>query len=444
MYQIPNLRAVFIVELTTKYIALLRKLIAMSPILFWFRNDLRLHDNPALWAAVQTQRPVVAVFVYDDVWMEGTWLDFKRCDRHRKAFLDASVLELKRQLMAMGGDLLVYKGDTVDVIHRVCAEVGVHAVYAQREFAAEEVAIEGRLAQLVTLELFWGNMLFAPHRAPFSIVNSPFYFTAFKNKVAGLLTGIEEAPTVTNMDFFEWGSIPMQSASYHPAPVADVGLVAGETEALRLMRDFVNDASFDGYILSREMFLCPNGSSGLSPYLAVGSLSVVRFYKTILELAGQRVAAQDSVAKLIDQLVWRDYYQWLFLRYGSKIFRPTGLRKVTPVMYDDFEAFDRWRNGQTGEPLIDALMGELLQTGLMSNRGRMVAAYYLSKVLSVNWLWGAYWFESQLVDFDVCNNYGNWAYQSGTGTDSRINRRFNIAKQVQKFDPNGTYLQKWG
>jgi deoxyribodipyrimidine photo-lyase len=88
-------------------------------------------------------------------------------------------------------------------------------------------------------------------------------------------------------------------------------------------------------------------------------------------------------------------------------------------------------------------MTEMNQTGLMNNRGRMVVSYYLSKVMGVNWLWGAQWFEAQLIDYDVCNNYGNWAYQSGTGTDSRINRRFNLEKQAQKFDSSGTYTKRW-
>jgi deoxyribodipyrimidine photo-lyase len=112
-------------------------------------------------------------------------------------------------------------------------------------------------------------------------------------------------------------------------------------------------------------------------------------------------------------------------------------------MYNDLEAFNMWKDAKTKHPLIDALMTELRETGFMSNRGRMLAAYYLSKVLKVNWLWGAQWFESQLIDYDVCNNYGNWAYQSGTGTDSRINRSFNLEKQIQKFDPDRKFINRW-
>ncbi|MFW6371761.1 MAG: FAD-binding domain-containing protein, partial [Bacteroidota bacterium] len=129
--------------------------------------------------------------------------------------------------------------------------------------------------------------------------------------------------------------------------------------------------------------------------------------------------------------------------YGHKFFTEKGLRKTQLDMYNDHEAFELWRNGNTGQPLIDALMHELMETGFMSNRGRMLVSFYLSKEMKVNWQWGAAWFESALVDYDVYSNYGNWAYQSGRGTDSRVNRRFNLSTQAKKFDSNGAYVQKW-
>ncbi len=112
-------------------------------------------------------------------------------------------------------------------------------------------------------------------------------------------------------------------------------------------------------------------------------------------------------------------------------------------MYNDYEAFEMWKTGKTGQPIIDALMHELNETGFMSNRGRMLVSFYLAKELRVNWQWGAAWFESMLIDYDVYSNYGNWAYQSGRGTDSRVNRKFNLETQTKKFDPRGSFIQKW-
>ena len=112
-------------------------------------------------------------------------------------------------------------------------------------------------------------------------------------------------------------------------------------------------------------------------------------------------------------------------------------------MYNDHQAFQLWLEGKTGEPIIDALMRQLKNTGFISNRGRMLVAFYLAKEMKVNWQWGAAWFESMLVDYDVCSNYGNWGYQSGRGTDSRVNRRFNLKKQTEKFDPEGRLRERW-
>jgi deoxyribodipyrimidine photo-lyase len=131
------------------------------------------------------------------------------------------------------------------------------------------------------------------------------------------------------------------------------------------------------------------------------------------------------------------------MRYGDKLFWLKGLRVSEPTMYNDVETFNIWREGRTGQLLVDALMRELKATGFMSNRGRMLVSFYLSKELKVNWQWGAAWFEYLLVDFDVYSNYGNWAYQSGRGTDSRVNRRFNLKKQAEKFDPSGTFVSRW-
>jgi deoxyribodipyrimidine photo-lyase len=151
----------------------------------------------------------------------------------------------------------------------------------------------------------------------------------------------------------------------------------------------------------------------------------------------------ESVQTLMEQLIWRDNFRYLFLRYGSKFFTTKGLRKSPPGMFDDREAFLRWKDGKTGQPLIDSLMRQLAITGFMSNRGRMLVSFFLAKEMKVNWQWGASWFESALLDYDVCSNYGNWAYQSGRGTDSRVNRRFNLEKQAAKFDPDGHFVEKW-
>jgi deoxyribodipyrimidine photo-lyase len=417
---------------------------AMQPILYWFRNDLRLHDNPALWAAQQTGAPIYTVFVFDELWLSPTSLGFDRCGPQRLAYWQNAVLALQEKLRAMGGDLHIFKGKSTAIIAKLSKQINASAVYASHEYAHEELEMEQAIARQLPLNLFWGNMLFLPNEMPYSPQDAPFYYTAFKNKFVGQGASRTETQEIVTLNFHRpqenfhgIDGITLQKNNH-------IIVDAGEEAALKRLNDITNGHLLDNYIDNRERFDADGITTLLSAHLAVGTLSARRVYNAVNATQSQQPLFDASVTKLNEQLVWRDYYRWLFLRYGKKIFRRTGLRTVTPVMYNDTEAFEKWRLGKTGQPLVDACMAELNQTGLMNNRGRMVASYYLSKVMGVNWLWGAQWFEAQLIDYDVCNNYGNWAYQSGTGTDSRINRRFNLEKQVQRFDPSNNYINHWG
>ncbi|MFT3738539.1 MAG: DASH family cryptochrome [Breznakibacter sp.] len=412
----------------------------MQPIIYWFRNDLRLHDNPALAAAVQSQRPVLFVYVFEEKWITGQYLGFRRCGANRLAFWEASVLAMRRQLRQMGGELHIFRGNSQDIIHTIAKKVNALAVYAQHEFAHEETELERLLAAQVNLQLFWGNMLFIPGTIALEVEKSPFYFSAFHRKVLSLKPHIGQTVTSTDIHFHR---TTIDIESYEPLSQAVLVHKAGEEEALSLLHNYLHSGHLIDYHLTRELFEGNGFSTLWSPYLSMGSLSVQRAFHQLEAVSDTNRALAPSVEKLKSQLIWRDYYRWLFLRYGKRIFRRTGLRTVTPLMHDDHDAFEAWRLGQTGNALVDALMRELMQTGFISNRGRMIASYYLSKEMKTNWLWGANWFESQLIDYDVCNNYGNWAYQSGTGTDSRINRRFNVVKQAEKFDPKGLYRNRW-
>ena len=286
-------------------------------------------------------------------------------------------------------------------------------------------------------------MLFAPNTIALSPDKSPFYYTAFKNKTALLKQQFPEVDTITRINFahINVNNLPIQPINIE-TDTHTQRFITGETNAIKSLENYINSPNITTYQQTRELFEGTNSSTQLSPFLATGSLSCNRLMNGLNSLHTNDPNTMASITKMKEQLIWRDYYRWLFLRYGNKIFRKTGLRTIVPQMYDDTECFDQWRLGETDHPLVNALMKELSQTGWMSNRGRMLAAYHLSKELKVNWLWGAQWFESQLIDYDVCNNYGNWAYQSGTGTDSRINRRFNLDKQIQKYDPDHKFINR--
>jgi deoxyribodipyrimidine photo-lyase len=147
---------------------------------------------------------------------------------------------------------------------------------------------------------------------------------------------------------------------------------------------------------------------------------------------------------LIFELLWRDYFRLIGKKHGNVIFQKGGiLGKPDKSWVDDERIFRIWANGDTGIPFIDANMRELSATGFMSNRGRQNVASFLVKDLKVNWLMGAEWFESQLIDYDPCSNYGNWMYIAGVGNDPRETRYFNILSQATRYDINGDYVKLW-
>jgi deoxyribodipyrimidine photo-lyase len=162
----------------------------------------------------------------------------------------------------------------------------------------------------------------------------------------------------------------------------------------------------------------------------------------VQEYEQQRVQ-NDSTYWLIFELRWRDYFRFICAKHGNQIFRQSGLQGFVIDWKEDWERFELWQKGQTGFPLVDANMREIAATGFMSNRGRQNVASFLTKNLGINWQMGAEWFESLLIDYDVCSNWGNWNYVAGVGNDARGFRYFNIPKQSKTYDPTGEYLKHW-
>ncbi len=405
----------------------------MQPIIYWFRTDLRLHDNKALNQALESKHPIIFIYILNKEWFLKGPLGFNRISTFRLNHLYSSLNRLKQKLQSKEADLYIFKDNPLSTISKLVQQTQAKAIYAHHEYAWYELEEEQAVNKIIPLHLTWGNMVYPPDQVPFSPEVSPYYYTKFMKKV------IELPPTpiaskINSINSYK-GEIALETFTLPKNNNND--------SPLELMSHYLNSKAFEEYYYSRELFEGDHYSSFLSPYLADGSLSANVLYQELNKRRKENPQLEASVEKLKLQLIWRDYYRFLFLRYGKKLFYRHGIRNKNRDRYDDMEAFLLWKNGQTDHPLINALMNELRATGFLSNRGRMLVSYFLSKVMQVNWLWGAQWFEHILIDYEVCNNYGNWAYQSGVGTDSRFNRSFNLDKQIEKFDPRRVYLAKW-
>ena len=215
----------------------------------------------------------------------------------------------------------------------------------------------------------------------------------------------------------------------------------GELSALAHLDQYFERRLPDTYKQTRNQLTGMDYSSKFSPWLAFGCCSARRIVQKLKNYEST-YGANDGTYWLWFELLWRDYFRFLHFKYGDKLYRPHGLIDKEINSFDK-KKFQQWISGCTGENFIDAGMRELQQTGFLSNRMRQVVASYWIYEMKGDWRAGAAWFESQLVDYDVYSNQGNWLYIAGRGTDPRGGRPFNVKKQAQDHDPDGAYRSKW-
>ncbi|MCS6960711.1 MAG: DASH family cryptochrome [Pseudanabaenaceae cyanobacterium SKYGB_i_bin29] len=426
----------------------------MSPIILWLRNDLRLHDHQPLVAALPAQ--VIPVYCFDPRQFGTTdLLQFPKTGAWRAQFLLESVVDLRKQLRERGSDLLVYRGKPEEILPELVQKCQATAVYYHQEVASEETRVERKLADRlaplgVKLVGFWGHTLYPLQDLPFAIADLPEVFTNFRQIVEKSLTPPPPLPTPSHIptpDLPPSEPLPTLEELGLPVPVVDDRAVlqfrGGETQGLARLRDYIwQQDCLRTYKETRNGMLGANYSSKFSPWLALGCLSPRYVYAQVKQYETDRIK-NDSTYWLVFELLWRDYFRFIVLKHGDRVFHREGLRGIDLPWRTDRDLFEQWRLGKTGFPLVDANMQELLLTGFMSNRGRQNVASFLTKNLGIDWRWGAEWFESQLIDYDVCSNWGNWNYTAGVGNDARGFRYFNIRKQAQDYDPQGEYVKHW-
>ena len=443
-------------------------------VVLWFRNDLRLHDNAIVDKARRSVasgqcKEVLPLYCFDPrMFRQSEYGSKTKTGVHRTKFLLESVIDLRQRLRSVGSDLLIAVNKPENVIAELVGERGT-SVLAQREVTSEEILVESRVRQALEsrsdraeLELLWGATLY--HRAdlPFSrnLKDLPDVFTPFRNKVERHCSVRDLMPTPGA------GSLPLGSAaalpavqrmaSYDPTPSeilpgfdfpakpderSCLDFRGGETAALERLRYYLWESDLlSTYFETRNGMVGGDYSTKFSPWLAHGSLSPRMIYHEIKRYEAQRVE-NKSTYWVIFELIWRDFFRFFCEKQGSKVFLPGGTVGKSVDWSRDEADLRAWKEGRTGIPLVDANMREMLHTGFMSNRGRQNVASFLALDLRQDWRLGADHFESLLLDYDVCSNWGNWVSAAGL-TGGRINR-FNIVKQSKDYDVDGSYVRLW-
>lgn len=424
--------------------------------ILWFRNDLRLHDNEALTLALSRSDYVIPVYIFDPrVYQANTVYGFRKTGKHRCKFLIECVRDLRENLKKRGSNLLVRVGFPEDEIAKIAEEFRTSWVFCNRERTDEEVKVQDALEKKLWAlgqELVYarGKMLFYTSDLPFPISHTPDTFSSFRKEVENFVPIRQPLPTPESIPLpvenINWGNIPtLEDFDFTTEDFSfqKTRFVGGETSALKQLNYYLWETdNIARYKESRNDLLGWDFSSKLSAWLAAGAISPKMIYHEVKRYEKER-RSNESTYWLIFELLWRDFFRLMGKKYGNKIFKLSGTADGYAPDNIDLVLFEKWASGNTGVPFIDANMKELNATGYMSNRGRQNVASFLVKDMKLNWLLGAMYFESMLIDYDPCSNYGNWNYVAGVGSDPRENRYFNILSQAKRYDPQAEFIKHW-
>ncbi|WP_372574470.1 cryptochrome/photolyase family protein [Ruegeria jejuensis] len=415
-----------------------------SPIIFWFRRDLRLADHPGFHEACRSGRPVLPVFIADDAVS-----DLGAAPKWR---LGLGLESFTQALDARGSRLILRRGEAAQVLRDLLQETGAGAVWWSRLYdpkaQARDSAIKADLkAQGIDARSFEGHLLFEPWTVSTKTGGYFKVYSALWRAVQGreVAAALPEPARIPAPAAWPWSeqleTWHLEAAMNRGAAVVGAHVTPGEASARARLDAFV-ETSIDGYKTQRD-YPAIDATSGLSDYLSLGEIS-----PRLLWLAGQRARAehQNGAEHFLKEVVWREF------AYHLMYHAPHLLSGNWKEGWDSFpwrtdaDAPEvlAWKQGRTGIPFVDAAMRELYVTGRMHNRARMIVASFLTKHLMTHWKIGMDWFADTLADWDPASNAMGWQWVAGTGPDAApYFRVFNPELQQKKFDTDGVYVARW-
>ncbi len=418
------------------------------PIIVWFRQDLRLADNPALVEALKVG-PIIPLFVLDDV-TPGIW----KPGGASRWWLHHSLQSLAADLVARGSKLILRKGTAGAVIASVAAETNAQAVYWNRLYEPYAIARDAQIkaalaANSVSTHSFNASLLAEPWTVKTGS-DSPYkVFTPFWRSLSSRYRNEPLLPAPRKMRapsawpqsdaIRAWQLLPTK-------PDWTKGFASrwrpGEHGAHQTMVNFL-DLALDGYAANRDR---PDmaGTSRLSPHLHWGEIGPRQIWHALATSMDRNDGVETHATKFLTEIGWREFAYHLLYHFPQMTERNLNPAFERFPWMDSEKRFKAWSSGRTGYPIVDAGMRELWATGYMHNRVRMITASFLIKHLLIPWQHGARWFWDTLLDADLANNSASWQWVAGSGADAApFFRIFNPMIQGEKFDPDGRYVRKW-
>ena len=396
-------------------------------VVFWFRRDLRLHDNHGLFQALKSGLPVLPVFIFDT---EILGKLSSKSDA-RVSFIYTEIAKLKTALEKGGSSFRIFHSTPLEAFEKLIREFEIDGIYTNHDYepyaANRDKTIENFLHnRRIGLKTFKDQVIFEKSEVvkddglPYTV------FTPFsrKWKQALLVSGIPEYPSEKYLSHL------LKTAPFVLPELSEIGF---EKSVITVPDADISEQLIRNYEAQRD-FPAIAGTTKLGTHLRFGTVSIRQMVRL----------AQYGSEVFLNELIWREFFMqilWHFPQVETIAFKP----KYDFISWHNNESeFERWCIGQTGYPMVDAGMRELNATGFMHNRVRMVVASFLTKHLLIDWRWGEAYFAEKLLDFELSANNGNWQWAAGCGCDATpYFRVFNPEAQQKKFDPEGKYIMKW-
>lgn len=419
-----------------------------APVIIWFRNDLRIEDNPALYAARESGRPVIAIYILDEEAEHAS-------GAASRWWLHHSLQSLSNDLKQAGVKLTLRKGDPRQTLVDLVEETGAEAVFWNRRYHQSHIDVDKALKSDlqeagVKVETFNGNLLREPWEIETGSGNPYRVYTPFWKSLRSMgpsraklcprirtIDGPNSAPKSDSLK--DWSLTPTKPDWAKEFPET---WTPGEQGARGRLNYFLRE-TIDNYAEGRNRPDC-EFTSRLSPHLAFGEISPLKIWTTVREKVDEGEISGAAAEKFLSEIAWREF-SYNLLYYNAEM--PSAPLRSEFKEYpwrNDSKMLSAWQKGETGYPIVDAGMRQLWRTGWMHNRVRMIVASFLIKDLLIDWRKGEAWFWDTLVDADLANNSASWQWVAGSGADAApYFRIFNPVTQGEKFDPNGDYVREF-
>jgi len=412
---------------------------AMST-LYWLTDDLRLQDNPALMAAAQ-DNALTLVYCLDEQRFTSDRFGNRPIGAHRWQFICESLLDLESALEKRGQVLHLIEGNPGKVMFDLLSTEKFNRVIRSRQHGNDNSGIWATLQErfsTILFEAYDSATLYLEQTVQFN-QKFPATFSNFRRALESKAFR-ESVQTPSGLPATIQLDLPALDLTETRVPGRSP--VGGARSGEQSLANYFSTNAASTYKETRNQFFGENFSTGFSPWLAQGCLSPVQILLQLQQYELQQ-GANESTQWILFELLWREFFRWHAKHHEGTLFSFTGVTGQRPLTTFYSERFHRWRTGRTPWPIVNACMNQLTQTGLLSNRGRQIAASCLVNELNLDWRCGAGYFAEQLIDYDACSNWGNWQYIAGVGSDPRGGRHFNLEKQAETWDPQGIYREYW-